>query len=156
MALRHHNRECHPSNLSSTLALFPRLQRCIGSPQVGSFILTTGAQIQLSRVLSRPNQFLIIRLKSKWRYLTPAVDLPAPNDASATPRGGIKEVYSMNLVDAQNRLMGGAARHEVQRLPVTGRRERKRPSSEERADSCAAAVSKWRDKFVAMQMNEVR
>jgi hypothetical protein len=106
--------------------------------------------------VSSAESILIIRLKPEWRYLTPAVDLPAPNDASATPRGGIKEVYSMNLVDAQNRLMGGAARHEVQRLPVTGRRERKRPSSEERADSCAAAVSKWRDKFVAMQMNEVR
>ena len=103
-----------------------------------------------------PNQFLIIRLKPEWRYLTPAVDLPAPNDASATPRRGIKEIYSMNLVDAPNRRMGGAARHEVQRLPVTDRRDRKRTSSEERADTCAVVVSKWRDKFVAMQMNEVR
>ena len=103
-----------------------------------------------------PNQFLIIRLNPEWRYLTPAVDLPAPNDASATPRRGIKEVYSMKLVDAPNWLMGGAAQREVQRLPVTGRRDRKRTSSEERADSCAVVVSKWRDKFVAMQMNGVR
>jgi hypothetical protein len=103
--------------------------------------------------VSSAESILIIRLKPEWRYLTPAVDLPAPNDASATPRGGIKEVFSMKLVYAH---IGGAARPEVQRLPVTGRRERKRTSSEERADSCAAAVSKWRDKFVAMQMNEVR
>jgi hypothetical protein len=62
----------------------------------------------------------------------------------------------MNLVDAPNRLMGGPARHEVQRLPVTDRRDRKRTSSEERADSCAVVVSKWRDKFATMQMNKVR
>ena len=34
-----------------------------------------------------PNQFLIIRLKPEWRYLTLAVDLSAHNYASATTIG---------------------------------------------------------------------
>jgi len=80
----------------------------------------------------------------------------APNDASATPRGGIKKVYRMNSVEAPNRLMDGAAPHDVRGLPVTDRGDRKRNSSEERADSCTVVVSKWRDKFAAMQKNEVR
>ena len=82
--------------------------------------------------------------------------MSALNEASATPRGGIKKVYSMNLVEAPNRLVDGAARHDVLRLPVTDRGNRKRNSSEERADSCAVVVSKWRDKFAAMRKNEVR
>ena len=68
----------------------------------------------------------------------------------------MEEVYSMKLVETSNRLVGGAARDDVQCLPVTDRGDRKRNSSEERADSCAVVVSKWRDKFAAMQKNEVR
>jgi hypothetical protein len=85
----------------------------------------------------------------------------------------------MNLSYA-HRLLGGAARQnhcfpvesdreELQRMADTdlGRtflrvfstgipREAPPTALEERPDSCAAALSKWRDKFVAMQMNEVR